>query len=565
MHEQLERDLAFFDSSEYEERADYLSEEELTDWTANSEHFVRVQKKLIQVGAKLITGPRGTGKTHQMRCAFNYCLGNKSFPLPIYVTFNHYLRLESYLHNKSNALDIFHAWVLCKISYAVMQEYQVEFDAKCLNITKINEFLKDVERNRYDERYSEIITTINISLTQDIIYRAIDKTGRKRSILLLDDAALTLTHDYMVEFFDIFRSIKSIKISPKASVYPGTTQYGPRFHIGQDAEQVSIWMNVQDRDYTTFMQSIIDSRFSNRIDIDDDINKLLMFASFGIPRSYISLIRTYIESEKNTTQQKINYVIQEKCENIITEYNSISEKIKQYGSFIKIGNVFLEKIITQIKEYNYKNFDDKGIEYKKTITVGIEDIDEKAERMIKFLIEAGLLFEMPTVSHGTDRKLRRFVPHLALLINEKALIKSRGFNVRKLVETLESPSEKHPLRRKFNKILTPDIISKIKLDLPECSNCGASRIADGQKFCHICGKELVDSSIFKECMTKKLSELPFTAFQHRVIKISKFKTIEDVLISDNAIEELRKVKRVGPKYAEKIVNKINSWTNEFLY
>ncbi|MCE9954547.1 hypothetical protein LZ618_21075, partial [Aeromonas allosaccharophila] len=349
MHEQLERDLAFFDSSEYEERADYLSEEELTDWTANSEHFVRVQKKLIQVGAKLITGPRGTGKTHQMRCAFNYCLGNKSFPLPIYVTFNHYLRLESYLHNKSNALDIFHAWVLCKISYAVMQEYQVEFDAECLNTTKINEFLKDVERNRYGERYSEIITTINISLTQDIIYRAIDKTGRKRSILLLDDAALTLTHDYMVEFFDIFRSIKSIKISPKASVYPGTTQYGPRFHIGQDAEQVSIWMNVQDRDYTTFMQSIIDSRFSNRIDIDEDINKLLMFASFGIPRSYISLIRTYIESEKNTTQQKINYVIQEKCENIITEYNSISEKIKQYGSFIKIGNDFLEKIITQIK------------------------------------------------------------------------------------------------------------------------------------------------------------------------------------------------------------------------
>lgn len=66
-------------------------------------------------------------------------------------------------------------------------------------------------------------------------------------------------------------------------------------------------------------------------------------------------------------------------------------------------------------------------------------------------------------------------------------------------------------------------------------------------------------------MAKKLSELPFTKFQHNVISICKFETIEDVLISDNTIEELKKVRQVGPRYAEKIVNKINTWTNEFLY
>lgn len=43
---------------------------------------------------------------------------------------------------------------------------------------------------------------------------------RKRAILLLDDAALTLTKEYMIEFFDVFRSLKTISISPKASVYP---------------------------------------------------------------------------------------------------------------------------------------------------------------------------------------------------------------------------------------------------------------------------------------------------------------------------------------------------------
>ncbi|CCN83488.1 putative nucleoside triphosphate hydrolase [Vibrio nigripulchritudo SFn27] len=566
MADQIEIDLSFFDSSEYEERADYLTNEQLLDWTANSEHFQHIQKKLIQVGAKLITGPRGTGKTHQMRCAYNTCIDNDRLPLPIYVTFNHYLRLETYLHSKSNALDIFHAWVLCKISYDVIDKFDVEYNKDCLSKNNLLNFVKDMERNIYNIDYDEIISTINISLTQGLIYRALEKKGRKRAILLLDDAALTLTRDYMVEFFDIFRSIKSIKISPKASVYPGTTQYGPRFHVGQDAEQVSIWMDVQDKDYIPFMNTIIDKRFREHVNIDDKVLNLLMFASFGIPRAYISLIRSYVDSDRNKTQQqRINSVIQSRCDNITQEYLSIAEKIRQYGSFVNVGHKFLFSLISSVKEFNYDNYERKGDDYRKNIIIGIEDLDEKAERMVKFLVEAGLLFEMSMVSHGQERKLRRFVPHLALLIKEKALIKSRGLNVAQLVTVLSNPSEKHPIRRKFNRIISEDVIAEIKIDLPACTDCGTARIADGQKFCHICGSELVDCSIFKECMTKELSELPFTEFQHKVIRISKFKTIEDVLISDDTIRELKKVKQVGPKYAEKIVNKINAWTNEFLY
>ncbi|PKF50061.1 hypothetical protein AT251_14145 [Enterovibrio nigricans] len=117
---------------------------------------------------------------------------------------------------------------------------------------------------------------------------------------------------------------------------------------------------------------------------------------------------------------------------------SIAEKIKQYGSFVNVGNKFLFSLIKTVKEFNYDNYEKKGDDYRKNIIVGIVDIDEKAERMIKFLVEAGLLFEMPMVSHGQERKLRRFVPHLALLIKEKALIKSRGFNVAQLVTVLAS-------------------------------------------------------------------------------------------------------------------------------
>ncbi|KPH91996.1 hypothetical protein AMS57_00220 [Pseudoalteromonas undina] len=566
MKTELEQlDLSVFDNSEYEERADYLSEEQLIEWTADSEHFMHIQKKLIQVGAKLITGPRGTGKTHQMKCAYAKCLHDDKLPLPIYVTFNHYLRLETYLHDKSNAIDIFHAWVLCKIACAVIIEYDIHFLEDSLRKNQLERFIKDMERNLYSDVYDEVISTINISLTQDLINRAIEKKQRKRAVLLLDDAALTLTHDYMVEFFDIFRSIKSIRISPKASVYPGTTQYGPRFHVGQDAEEVPIWINVQNSDYLDFMRSIINKRFNNRLEIDDKTLELLMYSAFGIPRTYITMVRDFSHFEKTNNQQKFNSVIQDKCINMITEYSSIAGKIKQYSNFISIGNELIMALTKALKDLNYKKQEQKGDKFKKTIVVGITNIDKNAERMIKFLVEAGLLYELENISHGNDRDMRRFIPHLALLINEKAILKSQGFNTSRLVSILSSPSEKHPLRRTFDRILPQHSLDNIKLDLPPCNKCGTARIADGQKFCHICGEELVDGSIFKECMSKKLNELPFTKFQYKVIELAQFETIEDVLISDDAVTKLKKVHYVGPRYAEKIINKINSWTNEFLY
>ena len=72
MSEQL--DLDYLDSFEYEERADYLPENLLLNWSPqNNKHFNYVQTKLTQVGAKLLIGPRGAGKTHYMRHAYITC------------------------------------------------------------------------------------------------------------------------------------------------------------------------------------------------------------------------------------------------------------------------------------------------------------------------------------------------------------------------------------------------------------------------------------------------------------------------------------------------------------
>src|SRR5690606_12322092 len=137
---------------------------------------------------------------------------------------------------------------------------------------------------RFDDE--EILYKLSVSSLKNIIESCILECNRKRAILLLDDAALTLTPEYLIEFFEIFVSLKSPNISPKASVYPGTTEYGMKFHLGQDAEKVECWINVSEdmHSYSTFMDSLIEKRLSVVKDnIDKEIIEILKYASFGIP------------------------------------------------------------------------------------------------------------------------------------------------------------------------------------------------------------------------------------------------------------------------------------------
>ena len=53
--------------SVFEERAEYLSRAELKEWTATTSGDDRILAKLTGPGAKLLTGPRGSGKSTFLR------------------------------------------------------------------------------------------------------------------------------------------------------------------------------------------------------------------------------------------------------------------------------------------------------------------------------------------------------------------------------------------------------------------------------------------------------------------------------------------------------------------
>jgi hypothetical protein len=387
---------------------------------------------------------------------------------------------------------------------------------------------------------------------------------RRRVILLMDDAALTLTKEYMIEFFDIFRSLKTLNISPKASVYPGTTEYGPRFHLKQDGDPFNVWFEPDGTEYTEFISQLCEKRF-NEIKIDENIKELLKYASFGNPRAFITLLRDFGQNTLKNQQTNFNTIIETRCKLLKDEYHSIKQKLNQYSTIVDTGWDFFEVILNEITSANKKFFSEGDSE--KQIVIGLLDNPDKSiERMIKFLIEAGLLYELLPVRHGENREYKRYIPHISFLFQKRAFTKSRGFNASEILDFLKRKNVKHPIRKdNIYNMLSNDALRNLKLDLPQCTNCGANRLSENQKFCHACGSELISKSSFEKCMQLTIDELPLTEWQkEKIKKETALKTVKDFLSISDIGDELRKPYGFGKKKAEKIIDKVNKLIEEFL-
>lgn len=558
------------DDNGFEERADYIQEEDMVKWNVDIPYFNMIQKKLIEKGAKIIIGPRGTGKTHQMRIAYKRCLDDASMPFAVYVSFSKYYYLEPLLSKNPAAITVFHTWVLCKILLGCndainsINKSPRKVFCNSIDINQIEKFVSQSEKNIQEAWHSDIIRNITIQYVLDLITDYSYECNRKRVVLFLDDAALTLTKEYMIEFFDIFRSLKTLTISPKASVYPGTTEYGPRFHLKEDAEPFNIWFDPEGLDYNDFINQLCEKRFNN-YHIDENIKELLKYASFGNPRAFITLLRDYEENNSKQMQVVFNAIIDMHSKLLKDEYVSIKQKLNQYSTIIDTGWNFFEVIINEIASIN-KSYTNKDQQEKQIVIGLLDNRDNSIERMIKFLIEAGLLYELTPVKHGDNREYKRYIPHLIFLFQKKAFSKSRGFNASEILEFLKRKNAKHPVRKdNIYSMLDNEALRNLKLDLPPCSHCGANRLSENQKFCHACGNELVSKSSFEKCMQLTIDELPLTEWQKdKIKKETSLKTVKDFLAISDIGDELRKPHGIGRKKAETIVNKVNKLIEEFL-
>lgn len=559
--------------ADFQERADQLSLVEIGTMLADGEIFDAARRKLLAPGAKLLIGPRGTGKTHVMRYTYVQALESKTSPIVLYATFNRYLNLEPLLKKSPDALKRFHSWVNAKlilsafdylndsqISSLVLSEQHEAFSEE-----RLRTFVSLLERGSGDAEYESYGKNLTVDLALKAVNTLIEKFGRKRAVLLLDDAALSLADQYLVTFFEIFRLLKTGTVSPKASVYPGSTQYGPTFHASHEAEEIPLWLSVEDGAYLSIMGDIAARRFSNieLNSINPDILELLKYVSFGIPRVFLRLVREYIDTSGGSPQQKVNKIIERQAELIGAEYDSLGMKLKQFSTLVTTGRRLFDRALSDVAKS--QNSD----ETNRNIVIGIKQDSDRtplADRMLRFLVEVGLFYPLSSVSHGSNRKYDRYIPHLAFLYQQGALRDGKSAWAKGVSNLMQRPAAKHPVRRDLSTLLASDELASLQLDLPECQRCGTKRINESQRFCHQCGEQLVAASLFEECMKLPLEDVPgiSKALIRRIHTDTKLKVVGDVYASQNASGDLQKAYYVGPVRAEEIVKKVTVTVNEFL-
>lgn len=542
-----------------EEKADFIPAEHLFEETAaGSNVFSQVISALTNQSLKTLVGPRGCGKTHMMRYAWLTCRTDKTKPFATYVSFNRYYRLEPLLVSRPKPTIDFHSWVLALIISSIFNSFKHPpdlLDSRALEIQQEFEITQNtlegmigsLERNLpLTPEQLALSTRLTIPLVHQIVDWAAQTSNRKRAILLLDDAALTLTPPFLAELLDIVRALKTTHIAPKISVYPGTTEYNPKFHAGQDHTIVNAWIPVNDDNYDRDMDAIATIRVQNFSDIPEDAKGMLRFAAFGVPRAYLTMLWEYPKSNKNT-QQTVNSLIENHSKARLDEFRSLSHKVPKLRSLIQTGEEVLDSMGREIKATNSSKPD----ELQLICGFLADDFRPMTDRMFQLLIEAGLVYELPEVKHGTPERLyRRFIPHTASLIRMRALTAhDPGGSLRGFLASLRRRKAKHPIRKALrNYVANPATLEDLSFSLPECRNCGQPRLTDIQKFCHNCGANLVEVSTFTACLEMKLKDVPgLTQWQLDRIKteLPKLQTIQDFLALQDPAAELRSVSHLS--------------------
>lgn len=555
------------DPAYLEERADYVTEDVLREGTALGDFFDDVHKALVSKGLLLIVGPRGCGKTHMMRYTWLECCDQARLPFAVYASFNRYLRLEPLLGQRPDAIALFQTWVLGRIllagdeaSVRISGNADTQMTADLgLDRRRFEALVAKLERGaKLTEGEEEAARNISVEGVLRVISRTATRLGRRRTVLLLDDAALTLTPEYLVAFFDIVRLLRRVDIAPKASVYPGTTEYGPRFHATHEGRILPVWLSIEHERYSEIMQAIAIRRYPEGSSLPSPVREVFKYACFGIPRAYLTMLRDYALGGSTTHQQGANRVIELHSKARLEEYNSLMLKVPRLTSIVRLGNDFLAACISALKESNSQS----SRQNEKQILIGLpEHIEPLPARMLNLLIEAGLLYELPSVSHGTERIYRRFIPHLANIIASRVFSGSPA----QIVEQLERRQAKHPVRRSISRLLPGIEPQSWHLDLPNCQVCGASRISEAQKFCANCGQKLLDVSTFTRCMSINIGTVPnLTGYQIEQMRGRRIETIGDLLAIQDPGTELRRIPYIGPTRADRIISALEAYVDEFL-
>jgi hypothetical protein len=488
------------------EQAEYIPEQKFLEISADHPDEESIVRRLSVGGAKLLVGPRGCGKTTLLFKAYYGLLRNDlASTLPVYVNFKLSLKLEPLYANTPNAAFWFRVWLNLKIYEGLItsieQSQRYVLPSGLPTRARVVSTLAAIEAGKTDP-WSDQDDVTTAALASGI-NRVLGANGLVRCVLLLDDAAHAFSPRQQEDFFEFFREIKSREISPKAAIYPGITAHSPTFHVGHDAEQIDIWVRPDRRAYVDFMRTMAVKRFGGTppraLTATPHALEFLSFAAFGIPRSFLNMLRTIYHDEAALAssgtavdRRKLLDVAKQSRELSHNVYDSLSYKLPAYKVFVETGQEIYQRILGIVKEFNRDRPDDN-----QAVEVGIKrPIQPEIEKVIGFLQYAGLLMPVGENRRGIKGVFELYVVHFGDLITENAIIGRRTKSVPAFVTAFTAQTHQAWPR------ISPESLAKqeefpalFRLTLPHCQNCGAERASEHAKFCQNCGAQLKTTSL----------------------------------------------------------------------
>ncbi len=557
---QKELNLAIF-----VEQAEYIPPADFGRWVVDHPQEENIVKKLISPGAKLLTGPRGCGKTTLLLKSL-YEASDKNV-LAVYVNFKTSLKMEPLYRKNVNAPFWFLQWMLLKVYEGLFESLEMTgCSDSAIRLSLKQSEVKKNTRLIEDGLVEKIPEHLIISL--DIIQRELDEITRinsfSRCVLLLDDAAHAFSPEQQEDFFDFFRKIKSRSISPKAAIYPGVTAFSPAFHIGHDAEEISAWLNPAKENYVKFMLDLLRKRLPEvtyeALQSNDTNLKLLIFAANGIPRYLLNMINAlaFDDESESTANHEIRITrpaalkaIEENYNNALDVYKSLKFKLPIYKNFVEKGQYFLDRTLEILKEYNRG-----GAPERQTTIIGIKNpIEPEVLKVLGFLEYAGLLCPIGDSKRGSKGIYELFSINNSAIIDRNVFFSARVLNVANYITAFEAkPGHVYPRVTTETIFESKEVSSIFELSLPPCTKCKTPRINEDAKFCINCGAELTSVSVFEGIVNQDISILPLTSRRINAIKQhSNIRRIKDILM-DHDRRRLRSVPMIGKIWAAKIAN-----------
>lgn len=407
----------------FEERAENLTDQQFVEWTYVSSFEERVLRQLTSSAPKLLVGPRGCGKSTLLRLAYDR-IQTSGRDLPILVNYGKSMFLEPAFAQRTDADAFFQDWLVARIAVAAGEALDAahrpsglaDLDAQC------REFITAAETDPRSDR----LKLPGPTLLSRLLTQWAEDAGKARVVLLLDDAAHAFVPEQQRIFFEFLRSLRSPTVTFKAAVYPGVTNFSPNFNVGHDAKAVVAWVSTDTPEYLTFMRQLLDKRLPDRGGkaISDDLVDLFAVASFGIPRTFMSMVESFIEQDPSPARvaQAANAIINVHADQTEKLYDQLATKLPTYSRYVAAGDTVRRNMLSQLQQLNRgRAAKESGREQVVEVAVR-QPLDAKLVTIFSLLEYAGLVRQTnETVSSGSEGTFTKVAVHSGLLLAHNAV------------------------------------------------------------------------------------------------------------------------------------------------